>query len=58
MNFHYENIQLNNNTSNLNEFTDEEIREQLEYLGFKNISQDKFNQFKNGKNRKFPGFLG
>jgi len=50
MNFHYENIQLNNNTSNLNEFTDEEIREQLEYLGFKNISQEKFNQFKNGKN--------
>jgi len=32
MNFHYENIQLNNNTSNLNEFTDEEIREQLEKL--------------------------
>jgi hypothetical protein len=32
--------------SNLNEFTDDEIREQLELLGFKNVSKDKFNQFK------------
>lgn len=36
------------NTSNLNEFTDAEIREQLEYLGFKNVSKDKFDQFKSG----------
>lgn len=45
MSFHYENHQQD--TSTLNEFTDEEIREQLAYLGFKNISQEKFNQFKN-----------
>jgi len=29
MNFHYENIQLNNNTSNLNEFTDEEANDEF-----------------------------
>ena len=34
--------------SNSNQFTDQEIREQLNCLGFKNIPQDKFNQFKNG----------
>ena len=35
-------------SSNLSEFTDDEIREQLECLGFKNVSKDKFNQFKTG----------
>ena len=34
---------------NFSEFTDEEIRDQLEYLGFKNVSQDKFSQFKKGE---------
>jgi hypothetical protein len=29
-----------------NEFTDNEIREQLQLLGFKNFSQEKFSQFK------------
>jgi hydrolethalus syndrome protein 1 len=33
--------------SNGNQFTDQEIREQLNCLGFKNIPQEKFNQFKN-----------
>jgi hypothetical protein len=32
-----------------NEFTDEEIKEQLKLLGFRNISQEKFGQFKKGK---------
>lgn len=43
MNHHYEN---QTPSSGLNEFTDEEIREQLEYLGFKNVSKEKFKQFK------------
>jgi hypothetical protein len=30
------------------EFTDDEIREQLEILGFKNVSTAKFNEFKRG----------
>ena len=34
------------NSSIGNEFTDQEIKEQLKKLGFKNISQEKFNQFK------------
>ncbi len=38
-----------NQLSNLTEFTDEEIREQLECLGFKNVSKQNFNQFKMGK---------
>jgi hypothetical protein len=29
-------------------FTDDEIREQLEALGFKNISEKKFQNFKQG----------
>ena len=34
-------------TSNfINEFTDDEIKEQLNCLGFKNVPKDKFNQFK------------
>jgi hypothetical protein len=32
------------------EFTDQEIKEQLRSLGFKNISQDKFQQFRRGNN--------
>lgn len=43
MNYQYEQA----TSSQLNEFTDDEIREQLELLGFKNVSKDKFNQFKN-----------
>ena len=41
--------QIHNNfltATNINDFTDDEIREQLHYLGFKNISQEKFLQFK------------
>jgi len=33
-------------SSNMSEFTDDEIREQLECLGFKNVSKEKFTQFK------------
>ena len=39
----------NDLSTNSNQFTDEEIREQLNCLGFKNIPQDKFKQFKNGE---------
>lgn len=35
-------------STTIHDFTDEEIKEQLRYLGFKNISQDKFIQFKKG----------
>ena len=35
-------------SSNLSEFTDDEIKEQLNYLGFKNVPKEKFNQFKAG----------
>ena len=34
--------------SSVAEFTDDEIKEQLQYLGFKNVPRDKFNQFKTG----------
>jgi len=34
------------NSGLINEFTDDEIREQLNCLGFKNVPKDKFNQFK------------
>ena len=40
-------------SSNLSEFTDDEIREQLECLGFKNVSKDKFSQFKTGWRKYF-----
>lgn len=35
-------------SSNISEFTDDEIREQLNCLGFKNVPKDKFKQFKSG----------
>jgi hypothetical protein len=35
-------------STTIHDFTDDEIKEQLRYLGFKNISQDKFLQFKKG----------
>lgn len=37
-----------NEISSANQFTDEEIREQLNCLGFKNIPHEKFKQFKDG----------
>ena len=37
-----------NELSSANQFTDEEIREQLNCLGFKNIPHEKFKQFKDG----------
>jgi hypothetical protein len=37
-----------NDFSSANQFTDDEIREQLNCLGFKNIPHEKFKQFKDG----------
>jgi hypothetical protein len=45
------------NSSFAVEFTDQEIKEQLKSLGFKNISQDKFQQFKRGKKYSKNFFL-
>jgi hypothetical protein len=39
---------LSISASGVVEFTDDEIREQLRCLGFKNISDDKFRRFKKG----------
>lgn len=37
-----------NNTLDEFDFTDDEIKEQLELLGFKNVSDAKFRNFKEG----------
>ena len=39
---------MNNSPLNDFDFTDGEIKEQLELLGFKNVSEAKFNNFKEG----------
>jgi hypothetical protein len=39
---------MNNSSLNDFDFTDGEIKEQLELLGFKNVSEAKFNSFKEG----------